>query len=364
MKKIEILLKNLFLYWLLFAGRRRKSSDKIELATEDKVLCIRLNRIGDALVVTPFIHELVKRTGCKVDVLADRHNHFVFRNNPDINRVIVFEKGAGNTKRVINEVNKGKYKVIIDLHDDVSVTVSYLLTKFKAKVIAGLKKANRSIYTNLILKPDPSKVHVIERSLSLLSLFNLENDSVNEVEPDILIKYFPTKDNISAVDRYFSSKLSGKKFIVGINISAGSSARYWGTENFKKLIKFIQVKDLDYLILCSTRDIKLGLELDPFSERTYYTPDFGEFCAMIGKLNLLFSPDTATVHLASIYKVPVFGLYVKYDTDDIIWYPYNTRFDSVVTTEPTLKNVKYSKVKEKFEPFLIEEIKRYENSGL
>ena len=36
----------------------------------------------------------------------------------------------------------------------------------------------------------------------------------------------------------------------------------------------------------------------------------------------------------------------------MIWSPYNTPFDCVITKEPTLKNINFDKVKQKFIPFL------------
>ncbi len=361
MKKIEIFFKKLFLRWILFSGRRKKSDTPIQLSKGDKVLCIRLNRIGDALVVTPFLHQLKRTTGCEITVLADRHNHFVFRNNPDITQVMIYEKGAEGTGKLLKKINKTGYKVVFDLHDDVSVTVSYILKKLRVNFVAGLKRGNFQLFTHLVEKPDPRKYHVIDRCLSLTELLK-GDDNVVISPPTPAIRYFPSKEDIENVNRYFGGKFNGSEFIVGINISAGSMARYWGTENFRKLVEYLKGKKIEYLLLCSTRDIKLSLEIDPYSERTYYTPGFGEFCAMVGKINLLFSPDTATVHLASIYNIPVFGLYVQYETEDVIWYPYNTRYEAVVTSSPTLKDVKFLKVMEKFEPFLNDELKRHEDS--
>lgn len=363
MKKIEIFFKRLFLWWILFSGKRKKSDSLIELTKGVKVLCIRLNRIGDALVVTPFLHKLKVTTGCEITVLADRNNHFVFRNNPDITTVLIYEKGAEGTGKLLKKINKTGYQVVIDLHDDVSVTVSYILKNLKADYIAGLKRGNSQLFTHLIEKPDPRKYHVIDRCLKLAELFtNNEQLISSSIIP--AIRYFPSREDIENVNRYFEGKFSGSGFVVGINISAGSMARYWGTENFRKLVEYFKEKNIDYLLLCSTRDIKLSLDIDPYSERTFYTPGFGEFCAMVGKINLLFSPDTATVHLASIYSIPVFGLYVKYETDDVIWYPYNTRYEATVTSSPTLKDVKFLDVMEKFEPFLNDELKRHEDSRL
>jgi len=47
----------------------------------------------------------------------------------------------------------------------------------------------------------------------------------------------------------------------------------------------------------------------------------------------------------------VFGLYVKYNTTDMVWSPYQTDFEYVETTEPTLKNISFTEVEKKLNPF-------------
>ena len=93
MKRIELILKNLLLRMLLVIYRAPKSDEKLILTTKSKILFIRLNRIGDALVTTPLFSIIKKHTNCQIHLLADKKNHFVFNNNPSINIVNVFIKG-------------------------------------------------------------------------------------------------------------------------------------------------------------------------------------------------------------------------------------------------------------------------------
>ena len=96
-------------------------------------------------------------------------------------------------------------------------------------------------------------------------------------------------------------------------------------------------------------------------ERFIFTSEFDNFCALISKLNFLFTPDTSTVHIAAAFNVPVFGIYVNYNTDEIIWTPYNTIFDAVITKEPTLHNIMFSDVEKKLKPFLEKLLNIYNN---
>ena len=62
----------------------------------------------------------------------------------------------------------------------------------------------------------------------------------------------------------------------------------------------------------------------------YSSESFDKFAAMIFQLNLLITPDTMAVHLASANKVNVFGLYV-HDTASMIWSPYGSDFEFAET---------------------------------
>ena len=47
----------------------------------------------------------------------------------------------------------------------------------------------------------------------------------------------------------------------------------------------------------------------------------------------------------------VFGIYVKYNTTNMIWSPFKAQFDCVITEEPNFKNLEFEEVEEKFKTF-------------
>ena len=347
MKKLEQFLKRTLLNLLLFINPKIKSIGNESFSSESKILFIRLNRIGDALVTTPLLDTVKKELNCSIYVLADRKNYFIFENNPSIDEVIIFDKSVNNIFGINKIIKARKIDTIVDLHDDVSTTVSFLIGIAKVRNKFGLKKSNSKIFTKTVERIDSSKHHIIERTIQLGSLFNLPVDK-NYVS----IHYYPKMESIKFADSEIEKRIPKNKFLIGINLFAGSDARFWGVDNFKKLIVHVEKYEISY-ILFSTQD-KLDIAKNIAEEKFIYPPskEFDTFAAGISKLNFLFTPDTSVVHIASIYKIPVFGLYVKYNTQDMIWSPYNTEFDCIVTEEPTLKNVSFEEVINKFIPFL------------
>lgn len=349
MKKIEQFFKNLLLNLLLIFKRTSDSNSISSFDKNSKILFIRLNRIGDALVSTPLLHFVKQSLNCKIYVLADLKNYFVFKNNPDIDEVVIFKKGLKGFREFFKLIKTEKINTIVDLHDDVSTTVSFLIALSSVKNKFGLEKENKKFYTRTIPRLNPANVHVVNRVIQLSKLFNL-----NPGNTDLCIRYFPKSESEEKAIKFFSENFTKLKPILGINISAGSDARFWGVERYKQLINSVTSYSIDILILASPKD-KDKISLIGY-QKYFYSDSFDEFAAAISKIKVLFSPDTATVHLASAYNVPVFGIYV-HDTEDMIWSPVNVDFDFIETREHNLENVTFETVMKKFKPFLENHIK-------
>ena len=347
LKKIEIFFRRMFLNTLLHFYGKSISNNFNTFDSDSSILFIRLNRIGDALVTTPLLYKVKNQLGCKVYVLADRKNYFIYDNNPSIDETIIFNKGLSGIFNVRRFIKKKNINTIVDLHDDVSTTVSFIIVLSGVKNRFSLKKSNEKIYTNTIKRLDSSSNHVIERLLELSKLFNINVNS-----SDASIRYYPKQDSTEKANRWISKLNPANKFLLGINISAGSDARFWGVINYTRLITLLKEYNIVYVIFSTPKDYDLAKKID--NENFIYPPseDFSDIAAAILEVNMLFAPDTSVIHIASIKKIPVFGVYVKYNTNDMIWSPYNTKFDCVITEEPTLKNVTFDEVKKKFIPFL------------
>ena len=79
------------------------------------------------MVTTPLLDEVKKNIGCKVYVLADSKNYFIFKNNPSIDEIKIFNKGFSGIFEVREFIKQNKIDTIVDLHDDVSTTVSFII---------------------------------------------------------------------------------------------------------------------------------------------------------------------------------------------------------------------------------------------
>ena len=364
MKKAEVFFKNILLSSLLFISKFSKNKKEDTSNKFSRILFIRLNRIGDALVTTPLLHLIKKKLNPKIYLLADKKNYFIYNNNPDVDEVIVFKRGLKGIKDVLNIIKKENIDTIVDLHDDVSTTVSFIIALSSTGNKFGLEKENKIIYNKTVPKLDSKKIHVVTRLLEIAKLFNIKTDNSKN-----WIGYYPSYQSLKKAEDFLKQVFSDKNFLIGINISAGSEARFWGIEKFKSLIEFLlnykpaleqanlpAQAGLNILILSAPKDLHYAEEIRrgiTDRERTviFSSENFEEFAAVISNINILFTPDTAAVHIAAAFQIPVFGIYV-HDTDDMIWSPYGVDFDCVTTKDSNLKDINFEEVKNKFKPFL------------
>ncbi|MDP4172996.1 MAG: glycosyltransferase family 9 protein, partial [Bacteroidota bacterium] len=273
MKKVEIFLKNLLLRLLLLLSKKKKRRSVVtEFDNKSKLLFIRLNRIGDALVTTPLLKQIKEELKCNITVLAAKSNQFIFSNNPSVDNVLIFNKGIGGIFEVLRNIKEEKYDAVIDLHDDVSTTVTYIMALCSAENKFGLKKGNEIVYTKTIEKLDSEKYHVVDRILQLGKLFSLKPPS-----DDINIEYCPQKASIEKMRKALSKRFETKKLLIGVNISAGSYARFWGVDRFQKLLAFLANYDVNVIVICSPKDINLALQIvKNDSKKIIYSPSFDE----------------------------------------------------------------------------------------
>lgn len=359
MKKVEQIFKNILLNILLLLNPKLKSASTNSFNSGNRILFIRLNRIGDALITTPLIHLVKEKLKCKVFVLADRKNHFIFRNNPSVDEIIIFDKGIAGISKVKRFINENKIDTIVDTHDDVSATVSFIVALSKCQNKFALRKSNYKIYTRTVEKLNPTINHVILRNLELLKLFGL-----NYKKDEVKVYYTPPAESLKEAKELVASRNPANKFLLGVNISAGSNARFWGIERFQKLINVLKNYDLQFLLFHDPKDLDFAKQITDSKNIYPMSSNFDIFAAGILQLDLLFTPDTSVVHIASSNKIPVFGVYVKFETEDMIWSPYNTDFDCLITEEATLRNVAFEAVIKKFIPFLENNFYAKRNSKL
>ncbi len=94
-------------------------------------------------------------------------------------------------------------------------------------------------------------------------MFNVRTDNSKN-----WIGYYPSYPSLKKAEEFLKENFSNKDFLVGINISAGSYARFWGVQKFKSLLEFLLIykipglqTNVNVLILSAPKDLDYAEEI-------------------------------------------------------------------------------------------------------
>jgi ADP-heptose:LPS heptosyltransferase len=353
LKSVEILFRRLLIHILgFFVHRKNLPVDTVNY-NSSKLLFIRQDRIGDVLISTPIFASIKNHyPGAILDVLLSSNNYFVLENDPVIHARWIYKKNISKTLGLIRSLRKEKYDYAVDMMDNPSVTTTLLCLFTGARFNVGLVKENSYVYDIAVPMLSRNKTHIVDRIAQLLTAFRIDPNMEK-----LSIHYYTSPEADSFAERFlFENNLVDSK-LVGINISAGGNARFWGIENYRRLLSNITEKypPLRVIILFKPTDIQIAKKIVESNSNVFLSPVtkiFDQFAALIKRMSIIVSPDTSAVHLASAFGIPSVVLYVQSNKDLRIWEPYHVEFETLVTEIDDLSSIPTEMVISAFERIL------------
>lgn len=350
-KKIELLSRK-FINKLLISNKNPIRIEGTELFDEfktiEKILFLRHDRIGDVLVSIPTI-KIFREQFPQLEIhilLSDKNSGTKNALQCYCNKIHILHNEIYKSFRLVKELNRGKYDLIVDMFDTVSTRSNLLLKLIKSKFKLGFDKSNSSLYTHTVPMPEKSQTHIVERILSLLAPFG-----ISYVQNQIKIEY-PLSDEMSNKAQIMLGEKQAK-YRLAIVLSGSSEAKFWGVDNINNFIRLFNEKFQNFeIILFGTK--KYSQILDELSQTKYlkvapFTSILDEFAAMLSLCDYLVTPDTSAVHFASAFSIPCIVMYsVPANNKLMPWYPYNSPYRAIITNEPYIKAISPDKVFEKF----------------
>ena len=350
LKRIEILLRRFLIIILGFFVRRRNQLPNTIDFNSSKILFIRQDRIGDVLISTPIFATIKSHYPTTiVDVLLSKNNHFVLRNDPLIHRRWIYQKRIGKVISLLKSIRKEHYDFAVDMIDNPSVTSTILCLLSGAKWNVGIAKDNNYVYDIRVPMLSRRETHIVDRIAQLLVPFHIDPQTEN-----LSLRYFTSTESEDFAESFLFANPLCKRPLVGINISAGGEARFWGIDNYRNLISFLIKKhpELCPLLLYQPSDKEKATKIVEGIKDVVLSPltkTFDQFAAIVKGLSFLISPDTSAIHLASAFGIPSVVLYVQSNKGLRIWEPYNVECEVIVTDIDNISTIPLLNVEEAFE---------------
>lgn len=347
-KRLELWFGELFIRVLSLLVRRKRVMEKVDFNTA-RVLLLRQNQIGDTLISTPIIAALKARyPGIALDVLLDKRNRSVFDSDANIRNRLIIKLTRFDIFSALSRIRRERYDFIVDLVHTPSMTSTALCLLSKARYTVGFERENDFIYdVKVRLEPQP---RMLLSLAGVLRVFGIEPDAAT------LRPYFNlTPSSVEFAERVTSRLRQGKKTLIGINISASKRTKFWGHDKFVRLVKLLQsLCPSAAVVILHSRDYREDAEhlaSETGAVVCDETKTLSDFAAVISKVDLLITPDSAAAHFADIFRTPAVIL-TNNPEGVTVWYPSFTEFVSVHSVDDYVSHIGYEEVAGATESFV------------
>ena len=287
-----------------------------------KIAIIQLGRIGDLVLLTSAVKSLKNKfPNSKIYFIAGKSNYSVLENNPDIEKVLIFDKNPIKLIPFLIKLKTIKFDYYIDPKDHFSTESNIIARTVNAKIKIGFNDKNRNSQNfdiGIASDLENQNLHFVERTSNILKHLDI-NSEENILRPSIFISPVEQK---TVADFLHSKNISN--FIL-VNISASDKSRMWQIEKWIELINSIK-KDKN-VIVSSAPFHSETVEKICLKTNTVNFPasKLMIISALIARADLLISPDTSVIHIASAFDIPVISLTGNIRNNVIKFYPLSTK---------------------------------------
>jgi heptosyltransferase-2 len=286
-----------------------------------RVLFIRDDGIGDMVLSIEVLRAIAaSNPAIELEVLASPQNAGIARQLPFVRRVIVHQRGRWlRAPALWRELRARRYDLVIDGRIAVSAVntkTALLLLATRARWRMGMGgRRNDAVYTHR-LSPRPAG-HWSEFIAQLASPFGVRVDD-RDWRPRIPL----TSDDRAAADSTWRG-LGDAGPRVLMNISTGEARRRWTDDGYRALARHVRavLPSARFLVLGTGSDRPAARELAVDAGARAWEGTLGQAMALIATADLVITPDTAVIHIASAFERPLVALMRR---GAEYWGPYRT----------------------------------------
>ncbi|MCM8791800.1 MAG: lipopolysaccharide heptosyltransferase II [Candidatus Omnitrophica bacterium] len=274
-----------------------------------KILFITLSNIGDAVLTLPVLDKLKESfTPCLITVVASPRSFEVFKDNPYIERVIIYNKKWSLRKKVdlFFELKKQRFNIVVDVRN--SLYGLLLPVKFRTSLFR--------------FNPQYIKHKKYEH---LYLIRKIIPDFLKETKQKIF--YIKEEDNRYIEELLQIYNLTLKDKIVVIASGAKSYLKLWPKENYVTLINELK-KNFKVFLVGDKDDILINNYIFEKTKDNVYDltgkTSLGQLASLLKRSALLISNDSAVMHLASYLDIPTVAIFGP--TDEEKYRPWSKNY--------------------------------------
>lgn len=261
-----------------------------------KIFLVRVDRIGDLVLSTPFLRNLRESFPAAEVVLLGRHfTQELLHGGRLVDRILpIDEFQAGARRNLASE----KYDLSVDLHCDYPLATAFLTRRAQARCSAGFDIGGRGVLFDIPV-PALERKHFIEETLDILRALGLSPYSHS---PQISID---PKAEQAALDILFEKGVYGKYAV--FHPGGFYPEQRWPAERFAQLADLTAALGLTPVLIGGPADAAcLATITEEMTTRTIRISGegIGVCAAAIGRSALFVGNNSGPLHIACAMNIP------------------------------------------------------------
>jgi ADP-heptose:LPS heptosyltransferase len=269
-----------------------------------------------------------------LDVLASPANAAILDAADYVNSVVVFDKKRLSTYlSTARRLRRARYDAVIDcMVTAPSLTTLLLIYASGARHRVGIAGRGNDAAFTLTVPPDSRpNAHMVDLLGALAPAFDVDRGSV-EKQPVITL----TTDERQWAESIWATTNDR----VLINVSAGTSARLWASDNYVAIMRHLRSRDAEivFRVIGAPAESERAKSIAREGSGDFVpTPSIRHAFALVATADFVFTPDTSIAHAASAFQTPCVAMYVRGSAER--WGLYGTAGESVEHPAPTLQSL-------------------------
>lgn len=250
----------------------------------------------------------------QIDFLTEPPAKDVVEGNPDLNRVIVFDRkriqnlnfwtGLKENICFIKTLRKHNYDMVFDFFGNPRSAWLTFLSGSPKRI--GYNWRGRQFAYNIVVKSRAAEVHEAEFHLDALTALGIPIVGQS--------LYFPISDSAKKFASAFIEKdYPENSLIIGLNSSGGWPAKKWPLSYFAELAdRLIQKLNAKILLIWGPGELDETKQLKRLMQNDALIipeTDLKQLGAMLEKCSLIVSNDSGPMHIAAAVGTPTVGIF-------------------------------------------------------
>ncbi|MFQ6092508.1 MAG: glycosyltransferase family 9 protein, partial [bacterium] len=317
----------------------RAQPAKVDPTTVSRVLFLRYDRLGDMIISTP-LFRIVKESypNWRIGVLGTPRNIDVVEEDPNVDDIFLFTRSPLRLIRTVRAIRHRQYDVVVNLVFYKSLTGGLLANILVPNAVkVAVDNGNLNFLYNLSVHiRGENETHIVERTLQLLEVFSIDPSQYDR-RPHLTLGLGERERATSFLSSHQGEGDDG--LFVGFNLSAGKPECRWTLEKYAECALRIRERYpyVTIVFFATSKDVPLASALQGLLQgSTLVCPPsrrIREVAAVVEWMDLLVTPDTGMVHVASALEVPVVGLFTRLKSTPQSWGPYGIPYRVLIAPD-------------------------------